>query len=456
MKKINIIFSASFILLLSSCGIYNKYQSSTKVSDTAFGVDSLIQASTVEQSIASISWREFFTDEKLKALIDTALVRNSDITIAQLKVQQAEAALKASKLAWLPSLNFAPTADFTRFNNSSTKEYNLSLNANWDLGSFGSLTNARRNAEAVKLQAEDLADYTRAKVVSSVAQAYLHLQMLDRRLEILKHTCELWQKSLDTQRALMENGKAYSTAVNQMEASLIKVRLQIFDVKDDISQVETTLCKLLSAEPTSFPRTAWTNYDLPETIQLGIPAEILQRRADVRAAERKIEVAYYGVNEAKAAFFPNLTLSGALGWTNKGLEISSPTKLLVNALLSLTQPIFAKGKLKQRLEISKIEQRQAMEEFTQTIITAGQEVNNRLWDCQTAKNKDVLYKRQVEVLREAFIGTHELMNNGKASYLEVLTAQEALLEAELNECTNLYEGYDNLIKLYEALGGGEF
>jgi outer membrane protein TolC len=142
-----------------------------------------------------------------------------------------------------------------------------------------------------------------------------------------------------------------------------------------------------------------------------------------------------------------------MGWTNNGGVIANPGALLMQLAASLTQPIFAAGKLTAQLKIAKYNQEDQLNQYVQTVINAGNQVNEALADCQTAKDKDVLYKRQVAVLQDAYAGTHELMNSGKASYLEVLTAQESLLSAQLNEAENLYSGATALIGLYIALGG---
>ena len=279
------------------------------------------------------------------------------------------------------------------------------------------------------------------------------LQLLDRELEILIHTDSLWYVSLEMQRALYENGKAYSTAVNQMENSSLSVKTQIIDVRREIRSVENAICKLLAVTPRHIERSAWDMYELPERVSTGIPAQLLENRPDIQAADQSLAQAFYNTNAARAAFFPKISLQGILGWGNNSGVIADPGALLFNALASLTQPIFAQGKLIAQLKVNKLAMEEAQHQYIQTVINAGNEVNEALADCQAAKEKDVYYKRQVAVLEDAYDGTHELMNAGKASYIEVLTAQETLLQAQLNEVTNLYEGYQGLIVLYIALGG---
>ena len=323
-----------------------------------------------------------------------------------------------------------------------------------DLDVFGSITSQKRRSKAVLLQAQAQEEAIRANVISSVAQHYILLLVLDRQMEILTSTDSLWNASLETQKALWENGKSYSTAVNQMESSYLNVKAQLVDTKRAIQQVENELCRLLAITPQHIQRKRWGSYELPHQFSVGVPAGLLTRRPDVRMAEHAMEEAFYNTQAARSAFYPSITLQGELGWTNNAGIIVNPGKLLWNAVASLTQPIFARGKLLANLKVSKLTQEDVQNKYVQTVIDAGNQVNEAMADCQAAKEKDVLYKRQVAVLKDAYAGTHELMDNGKASYLEVLTAQESLLNAQLNEAMNMYNGAQAIITLYIALGGG--
>ena len=445
---------------LSACGIYKKYSSQTDAPDTLFGSgDSIAQVAMTEESIAEISWREFFSDPLLQQLIDSALARNTDVISARLTVEQAQASLKAAKLAYLPSLSLAPSASiYTTVGTdgavgAASYSYSIPLQLDWNIGISGSVTVNKRKSQAVLAQAEASRDAMQANIISTVAQKYFQLLLLDRQLEILTQTDSLWEVSLETERALWENGQAYSTAVNQMESSSLSVKTQIIDTKRSILSVENALCKVLAITPQHIERNTWGAYELPEQFGTGVPAALLENRPDIRVADQTLAQAFYNTASAKAAFFPSFSLQGILGWTNNGGVIADPGALLMKAAASLMQPIFAQGKLRAQLKIAKFNQQDKLNQYVQTVINAGNQVNEALADCQTAKDKDVLYKRQVEVLQDAYDGTHALMNNGKASYLEVLTAQESLLSAQLSESENLYNGATALIGLYIALGG---
>lgn len=459
MKRI-IIFIAVSVLCLSftGCGIYNKYTSQTNVSSDIYGTTEDVTAAQADSSIAKLSWREFFTDPLLQQLIDSVLARNTDVKSARIAVEQAQISLRATKLGYLPSLTLAPSVGVNSYLNQGslvpTVTYSLPLQIDWNLDIFAVNTNQKRKAQAVLKQAEAREQLVKANLVSAVAQQYSMLQLLDRQLEILLFTDSLWNASLETQRALWENGKAYSTAVNQMESSYLNVKTQIVDMKRSIRSVENAICQLLAVAPQHVERSRWSSFELPQRLSTGVPAQLLENRPDIQIADYVLEEAFYNTQAARAAFYPKISLQGVLGWGNNSGIIANPGTLLMNALASLVQPVFALGKLKANLKISKLSQEDITQQYVQTVINAGNQVNEALADCQAAREKDVYFKRQIQVLQDAYNGTHELMDNGRASYLEVLSAQEGLLGAQLSEATNLYNGSRALIALYIALGGG--
>ena len=194
---------------------------------------------------------------------------------------------------------------------------------------------------------------------------------------------------------------------------------------------------------------------LPEKLTAGVPAELLSRRPDVKQAEMKLAQAYYTVNSAKAAFYPDITLSGALGWTTGSGNISvDPGSIIANLIAGLTQPVFSRGVNKARLETAQSQMEQAAYGFRQSLLDAGVEVNNALTLWQTAQKRVDLDKKQIVNLQAAIWNTQLLMKHGNADYLEVLTAQKNLLQAELTEAADKYDAIISAVNLYQALGGG--
>ena len=466
----NIIIIATIGVMLTGCGLYNKYEQKVQAPADLFGSGQEVEQHSGSTSIGNISWREFFTDPLLQQLIEQVLADNTDLNSARIAVEKSQAALSAAKLAYLPAISFAPQGSLSSFDGNSSKTYNLPLQLSLDIDLFGSITNKKRAAQAVLMQSQMQQESTCANLISLTAQHYFMLQVLDRELEILTQTDSLWHESLRTEQALYENGMAYSTAVHQLEASYLSVKTQIADVRRNILSVENALCRLLATPPQHIARQKWNGTPLlnngvsDETMQsffesnylkIGVPAAMLELRPDIRMANFAMEEAFYNTQAARAAFYPSLTLNGTIGWTNSaGLVEVNPGKILLNAIAQLTQPIFARGKLKANKKIAQLTEEDIQKKYIQTVINAGNQVNEALADCIIASEKRDYYQRQVNVLREAYKGTHVLMDNGKASYLEVLRAQESLLDAQLGEAMNMYDAAEAVVELYIALGGG--
>jgi NodT family efflux transporter outer membrane factor (OMF) lipoprotein len=470
MKIKQIITVAAVSLMLTGCGIYNKYEQKTPTPADAFGTSQDVNQASGEQSMAQMSWREFFTDPQLQQLIEQVLANNTDLNSARIAVEKSQASLTAAKLAYLPALSLAPQGTLSSWDKGAfSKTYDLPLQLSMDIDVFGSITNKKRAAKAVLLQAQMQEEAVRANLISVTAQQYFLLQVLDRQLEILMQTDSIWNKSLETEQALWENGKAYSTAVNQMEASYLSVKTQIVDVRRNIRSIENAICQLLAATPQHINRQKWGSSVLHHAeaqgdaaqkmfdtkyLHIGVPAMMLENRPDIRMANHAMEEAFYNTAAARSAFYPSITLSGTAGWTNNaGAAIVDPGKLLVNFIGQLTQPIFARGKLIANKKIAKLTEEDLQKKYVQTVINAGNQVNEAMADCMAAREKHSYYQRQVDVLHEAYTGTHELMDNGKASYLEVLKAQESLLDAQLSQAMNMYDAAEAVIALYIALGG---
>ena len=462
MKKVILFFAVGF--LFTGCGLYNNYEKTVQEPEGVFGATPDITSATSETSIAEMSWREFFSDPLLQQLIEQALANNTDLNSARINIEKSEIYLRTKKLAFLPSVYFSPQGSFSKFGSESwTRSYTIPLDVSWDVDVFGSLRNKKRAAKAALLQAQMTEEATRSNLISSVAQQYFYLQLLDRELDILISTDSLWKASLDTQQALYENGQAYSTAVNQQESSWLDVKLQIVAIKRAIRSTENEICSLLCITPQHIARSKWYADEYHSSsdkrlfeeryMKVGVPAMMLERRPDIRLANFYIEEAFYNVQAARAAFYPSITLTGELGWSNNGGYVN-PGKLLLQLVGQLSQPIFARGQINANYKTAQLTEENLKKKYVQVVVDAGNQVNEAIADCRAARQSHEYYHRQVEVLHEAYIGTHELMDNGKAQYLEVLTAQESLLNAQLNEASNMYNGAQALISLYVALGGG--
>ncbi|WP_274957524.1 TolC family protein [Millionella massiliensis] len=452
MKKIILMSAAA--LTLSSCGIYKKYQPATTVPDQLYGEE--LSAATDTASFGNLTWKEVFTDPYLQTLIDSALVRNTDMQTAHLKIKEAEAALLSARLAYVPSLNFTPQGTVSSFDGGKASQtYSIPVAASWEIDIFGKLTNAKRQALAGYEQTKEYAQAVKTQLVAGVANTYYTLLMLDAQYEIAVETETAWKASVETTRAMKEAGMVTEAALAQTEATYYSVCTTVHDLKEQINQAQNSLCLLLAETPRTIERGKLAGQQFPESFSVGIPLQMLSNRPDVRSAEQSLAQAFYGTNAARAAFYPTITLSGSAGWTNSaGGMIVNPGKFLASAVASLTQPLFNRAANIAQLRIAKAQQEEAQLAFEQTLLNAGVEVNEAVDQYQTARNKANLYEKQVAALETAATSTQLLMQHGNTTYLEVLTAQQSLLSAQLNQVANRFTEIQGIITLYQALGGG--
>lgn len=437
---------------LTGCGIYKQY-SRPDIDIEAQYRHAENTADTA--TIASLSWREFFTDTCLQALIEQGLQRNTDLQIALLKTEEAEAVLFNARLSYLPALSLSPQASVGRYDGNTTKTYQIAASASWELDIFGKNTNAQRGARAALDGSRDYAQAVRTQLIATIANSYYTLLMLDIQLNIGQQTLDNWEKSISTLEALKRVGKTNDAAVLQARANLMTLESSVLALRKSIADTENSLSALLVLPSQHIARGALAETAFPEYVSVGIPVQLLANRPDVRQAERSLAQAFYATNAARAAFYPTVTLSGTLGWTNSGGgAILNPGHWLLNAIGSLTQPLFNKGTNIANLKIAKAQQEEAKLQFQQSLLDAGKEVNDALVQCQTAKRQIELGEQQVATLHEAVSQTELLMRHSSSTYLEVLTAQQSLLDAQQKLSQYRFDNIQGFINLYHALGGG--
>ncbi len=449
MKRI--IICSIITVALSGCS-YRNYQAIEKVDDKLFG-ETFIPTDTT--SIASLPWRELFTDNHLQQLIDTALVRNTELRTAHLRVEQAEATLLNARLSYLPSVGLSAEGSLNRWDGTTAKSYNVGAAASWEIDIFGKLTAAKREANASLEAGQAYEQAVQTTLISTVASTYYTLLMLDEQLAINEETLKSWNQTVHTLRSLMRAGKSNETAVLQAEANKATLEASILSIRKSISETENALNSLLAQTPRHIERGELDAQEFPKTLSAGLPVQILANRPDVRQAEATLAKAFYATNVARSSFYPSINLSGTAGWTNSGGGIVlNPGNWLLNAIGSLVQPLFNRGANIANLKIAKAEQEIATLAFQQKLLDAGQEVNNALTGLQTAQDRLQLNSTSVVKLKEAVRKTELLMRHSSANYLEVLTAQQSLLAAQQSLAQDKYDEINSIITLYHAVGGG--
>lgn len=440
--------------LLSSCKTYQTYQRPTLHTDSLYGSTEITDTS----SVASLHWRQLFTDAHLQMLVEEGLASNADLAKARLKVTEAEASLRASHLAYLPSLTAAPQGNISTYDwGTPSKTYNLAANAEWEIDIFGKLSNQERLSKATVGEYHAYQQAVKTELIATIANSYYNLLKLDEQLHISKQNLEIMKETVRALRVKMNVGESTEAAVTQALASQLDVEHSIATIQNNIHTQENAICVLLGRNISAITRGQIANQHFPDTLKAGIPLQLLDNRPDVRQAEYTLMEAYYQTNIARAAFYPSLTLSGSAGWTNSsGMIIANPGKWLLSAIGSVSQSIFSKGQNTAKLKIAKAQQQEAQISFQQLLVKAGSEVNNALTGWQNTRERILIDADRITQLEKTVMATRQLMlHSENANYLEILTAQQSLLQAELTAVDDRYEQIQSIINLYHALGGGE-
>lgn len=460
MKIKNIALFASAALMLGSCGIYNKYErpdvnATGLVRDSASVTDTLAVSDTT--SFGNLPWRSVFTDPTLQGLIEQGLANNTNMLNAALNVKMVEAQLTASKLAFLPSLSFTPSGTLSSWDgNTPSKIYSLPVQASWSIDLFGNLLNAKRSSQMALLATKDYQLVVQTGLISNIANMYYTLLMLDKELEVVNEMTALTKETWEKMEKLKNASIGYrQTSVQSAEASYYSVLAQAADLKRQIRETENSLSLLLGQPAQTIKRGTFDGQSLPAEFSTGVGVQLLNNRPDVHYAEMSLAQCFYNTNQARSNFYPNITISGSGAYTNSsGMGIVNPGKMLWTAVASLVQPIFQNGKLVTALKVAKAQQEQAYNTWQNAVLSAGSEVSNALVLYNGSEEKCQYEQHQVDVLTNNVELTQKLYQQGTSTYLEVITAQQSLLNAKLSLVQDQFYKMQAVVNLYYALGGG--
>ena len=445
--------------LMSSCGIYNKYERPEVnvegiVRDVTSNTDTLAVTDTT--SFGNLPWRSVFTDPQLQTLIEQGLAHNTDLLNAALNVKMVEAQLMAAKLAFVPSFTFAPTGTITSWDgNKTTKTYSLPINASWSIDLFGNLLNQKRSAQMALLATRDYQLVVKTNLIANIANMYYTLLMLDKQLEIVDNMTGLTKDTWDMMKLQKDLNMAKETSVQSAEANYYSVLAQATDLKRQIRETENSLSLLLGQPAQTIARGKIENQSLPTDLSTGVSIQMLNNRPDVHYAEMTLAQCFYDTQAARSKFYPNISISGSGAFTNNsGGGIVNPGKWLLQAIGSLVQPIFQNGQLVAGLKVAKAQQEQAYNTWQNAVLSAGSEVSNALVLYNSSDEKSKLEQKQIESLTKNVEYTKDLFSMGSSTYLEVITAQQSLLNAELSKVQDDFYKMQAVVNLYYALGGG--
>jgi NodT family efflux transporter outer membrane factor (OMF) lipoprotein len=460
MKKIMIIAAA--MLLVSSCGVYNKYErpdveTTGLVRDVVSDVDTLVVQDTA--SFGNLPWRAVFTDPQLQALIEQGLERNPDLLNAALNVEMYESMLTAAKLAFLPAVNIGQQSPMgtisTLYTDPSvtTKSYTLPITASWTLDLFGNILSQKRSTQMKLLGMKDYQMAVRAQIIGGIANSYYTLLMLDEQLRIVTEMSKMAKETWDMMALQYNLGRMRSTSVQSAEAAYLSTQTQANDFRRQIRATENALSLLIGQQGQQIPRSTLYEQALPTEFSTGVGVALLQNRPDVHYAEMALASCFHDVQTARSQFYPNITVGASLAFTNSNGNLN-PGKWLASLFGSLTQPIFQRGALTVNLKVKKMQYEQAFNTWQDAILKAGNEVSNALVNYRGYDENSKIEAQRVAVLTKTVEDTKALYRSRGSSYLEVLTAQNQLLTAELNKATADFNKMQSVVSLYTALGGG--
>ena len=464
MKRSNIykvVLIPAVLLSLQSCFVAKDYtRSSEVIKEENFRTDRLPQDSL---SMAEVSWREIFTDPLLTAHIDEALQNNIDIRIALQQIEAAQAYVKQAKASYFPSVNANASAthqELTGYNKEiygtgSIQQFDLTADLSWEADIWGKITSNKKAQQASYLQSVAAHKAVKTELIANLASMYYQLLALDEQLMITKQTVSNRENSLETIKALKEAGNVTEVGVKQTEAQLYRAQAVLLDLKNEIRLLENAFSIMLGEAPHPIERTSLEKQHIDTPLKIGVPVQLLRNRPDVLAAEYSLVNAFQLTNVARSNFYPSLRLNASAGFQSLDLaDLIDTNSLFASIVGSLTQPIFNRRQIRTQYEVAQAEQEMAFLDFRRALLIASREVSDALYNYETAVEKIEVINNEYEAYDLATSYSEELLNNGFANYLEVLTARENALSTRLQLIDVRFNELNAMVNLYQALGGG--
>lgn len=460
----SLVLSLTTLLVLTSCVAREKYERPTAiVNQNLFRTDLIPQDSL---SFGNLSWKEIFKDPILQGHISKALENNLDIRIAMQNVLSAEAYLKQSKAAYVPTINVGPNYTFsTQSLNSQMGQmlserqeistYDITAGLNWELDIWGKLGAQERAQLASYLGSVSAHQNVKTDLVASIASAYYQLLTFDEQKRIIQSTIDLRRKNLDATVALKEAGTLTEVAVQQSEALVHNAEALLINMDVQIELLENTMSMLMGEPSGRIERSTLKDQTFSVNLDLGVPANLLENRPDVRLAEYNLMSAFEMTNAAKAQFYPTLRISGSTGLSSMDIdELFSSSSIFGNVVAGLLQPVINGRQIRTQYEVSLTNKEIAYLNFRKAVLNAGREVSDAIKMYTAQDGFIALKEKELGAYTKSVDFSQELVNYGMANYLEVINASVNQLNAELNISNAKYSKMQSGIELYRALGGG--
>lgn len=462
MKKNSIykfVFIPAILLSLQSCFVAKDYSRPQVVEEEYYRTDLIPQDSL---SLAEVSWRELFTDPVLAAHIEEGLQNNLDIRVALQQIAAAEAYMKQGKAGYFPSLNVGasgatqnPSDNGQLGGVGTVSQFDLSANLTWEADIWGKIRSNDRATQAAFLQTVAGHQAVKTELIATIASLYYQLLALDEQVRITEETLANRENSLETTRALKDAGTVTEVGVKQTEAQLYRAQAVLVDLENNIRLLENTFSIVLGNAPHQIQRGHLADQEITTDLKIGVPAQLLRNRPDVIAAEYNLMNAFQLTNVAKSSFYPSLSLTASTGL--QSLEFKdwfSANSIFASVIGNLAQPIFNQRQIRTQYEVAQAREEIALLEFRRSLLVASREVSDALYNYEAAEERMAIKLNEFEAYDLATSYSEELLNNGMANYLEVLTARENALNAQLELINTELDKYISIVDLYQALGGG--
>lgn len=447
------------VILISSCKVTQHYKRPTVKTNGLYR--GITTSDTI--SIANIPFTQIFNDTGLQIILQEAVSNNNDLKVAVARIKQAEANLRQSKAAFLPTFSVGPQMTQQKVAASQggnlglipDRIYQFSGSASWELDLWGKLKSASKAALASLLQNDAYKRSVQTQLIANIATNYYNLLAYDKQLAITKQTVDNRKEDVETNKALKQANKVNEAAVAQSEANRYAAEVTIPDLQTSIQLTENDICLLLGKPSGPIKRTSIDLQQPDTSLQTGVPAQLLANRPDVQQAEYNLRYYFEQINVARAYFYPSLSITAQGGWQSGTVnDLFKSASLFGSIAAGLTQPIFNKGLNKQRLGLAKAEYEEYVASFQQTVLTAGEEVSNALYSYQAATNKKGTRSLQLDASKRAVDYNRELLKNGYATYTDVLTSEQTYLAAQLSSVNDRLQQLVAIVNLYRSLGGG--
>ena len=464
MKQFKILKLSAILLVflsLQSCFVAKEYNRPDNIVETEYyRTDQLPQDSL---SMASVSWKNIFTDSQLQEYIEEGLQNNIDIRIAIQQISIAEAYLKQGKAGYFPTLNGNATytrqelSENSQFGGqfSSLNQYQVSGGLSWEADIWGKIRSNKRAFQASYLQTVAAHKAVKSRLIANIASTYYQLLALDEQIRITEETIETRNNSLETTEALKEAGNVTEVGVKQTEAQLYTAQAILIDLKNEARLLENTMSILLGSPMKEIKRGKLENQEIYTELKTGVPSQLLRNRPDVIAAEYNLINAFELTNVARSNFYPSFTVTATGGLQSLDIDdLFSASSLFATITGGLMQPIINGRKIRTQYEVSQAQQEQARLDFKFAVLNAGKEVSDAMYSYEAATEKIQVKEKEYEAYSLSTDYSEELLNNGLANYLEVLRARENALNSSLDLVNAKNSQLQAIVNFYEALGGG--